>query len=298
MDDHGKVARGFGHSTTECKGVLTTSGARPTSRDTPSADERGNAADAALLCVRGVSFSYGHLQVLFDVSIEVPRGGRVCLLGTNGAGKSTLLNVMSGLSRPSRGSVFFDGRDITSLRADQRVVLGIAQIASGRAIFPTGTVHENLMIGTYTFRRRRPLVKDRIEEAIDLFPILGQRLEQKAGTLSGGEQQMVALARAFITRPTLLLADELSLGLAPIIVQEVAAAIVDEIGKRGTTLLLVEQSLSVAFGMTDTAYFMERGEIRYSGSTEELASRQDLVRSVFLGADQQSAAAMAHDSSA
>ena len=248
-----------------------------------------------LLSVREVSFAYGHLQVLFGVSIDVPRGGRVCLLGTNGAGKSTLLNVVSGVGRPTHGTVTFGGSDITRLRADQRVQAGISHIAGGRAIFPTGTVHENLKIGTYTFRRRPALVKERIEEAIDLFPVLGQRLDQKAGTLSGGEQQMVALARAFITGPTLLLADELSLGLAPIIVQEVAAAILEEISKRGTTLLLVEQSLSLAFAMTDTAYFMERGEIRFSGSTEELASRQDLLRSVFLGADQGSAAVLAHE---
>jgi ABC-type branched-subunit amino acid transport system ATPase component len=246
-----------------------------------------------LLSVRGVSYAYGHLQVLFDVSIEVPDHGRVCLLGTNGAGKSTLLNVISGLARPTHGTVLFRGTDITSLRPDERVQAGIGHIAGGRAIFPTGTVYENLKIGTYTFRREPALVKERIEEAIDLFPVLGQRLEQRAGTLSGGEQQMVALARAFITGPTLLLADELSLGLAPIIVQQVAAAIVDEIAKRGTTLLLVEQSLSVAFGMTDTAYFMERGEIRFSGSTEELASRQDLLRSVFLGADRGTSAALA-----
>ena len=255
------------------------------------------AGGETLLSVRGVSFAYGHLQVLFDVSIEVPRGGRVCLLGTNGAGKSTLLNVISGLGRPTEGTVHFDGTDITALRPDQRVHAGISHIAGGRAIFPTGTVHENLKIGTYTFRRQAGVVKERIEEAIDLFPVLGQRLEQKAGTLSGGEQQMVALARAFITRPTLLLADELSLGLAPIVVQEVAAAIADEIAKRGTTLLLVEQSLSVAFGMTDTAYFMERGAIRFSGSTEELAARQDLVRSVFLGADQDAPALVTNGSS-
>jgi branched-chain amino acid transport system ATP-binding protein len=234
--------------------------------------------------------------VLFDVSIEVPHAGRVCLLGTNGAGKSTLLNVISGLARPSQGSVLFQGTDITRDRPDQRVQAGIGHIAGGRAIFPTGTVYENLKIGTYTFRREPTLVKERVEEAIDLFPVLGQRLDQKAGTLSGGEQQMVALARAFIARPALLLADELSLGLAPIVVREVAAAIVDEIGKRGTTLLLVEQSLSVAFGMTDTAYFMERGEIRFSGSTDELSSRQDLLRSVFLGADRDSGAVLAHGS--
>jgi branched-chain amino acid transport system ATP-binding protein len=240
--------------------------------------------DDSLLSVQGVHFAYGHLGVLHDVNLEIPRGGRVSLLGTNGAGKSTVLNLVSGISRPNAGAIVYDGRDISGLRPDQRVALGITQIAGGRAIFPTGTVLENLRIGAYPFRRNRHLVAQRVDEALDLFPRLGERVDQKAGTLSGGEQQMVAVARALIARPALLLADELSLGLAPVMVREVMTML-GEIVKLGTTLLLVEQTLSTAFAMTDTAYFMERGTIRFSGSTEELASRDDLLRSVFLGGD-------------
>ncbi|MBW8827238.1 MAG: ABC transporter ATP-binding protein [Acidobacteria bacterium] len=242
-----------------------------------------------LLSVGGVSFAYGHLRVLEDVSLDVPDQARVCLLGTNGAGKSTLLNLISGIHQPDRGSIVYDGRDVTKLRPDERVRLGITQIAGGRAIFPTGTVLENLKIGTYPFRKDRGLVNERIEHALDLFPRLRQRVDQKAGTLSGGEQQMVAVARALIARPRLLLADELSLGLAPVLVQEVMGML-GKVLELGTTLLLVEQALSTAFAMTDTAYFMERGAIRFSGGTDELAGREDLLRSVFLGGDRQEAA--------
>lgn len=246
-------------------------------------------APESMLSVRNVSFAYGHLQVLYGVDLEIPAGGRVCLLGTNGAGKSTLLNLIAGLDKPTHGSVWFEGHDITGVRADERVGLGITQVAGGRAIFPTTSVYENLKVGTYPFRRDRRLATERIDEVLDLFPRLRERAGQKAGTLSGGEQQMVAVARALIARPKLLLADELSLGLAPVLVLEVMR-MVEEIVRRGTTLLLVEQSLSTAFAMTEQAHFMERGEIRFSGSTEELAERDDLIRAVFLGGDRRDAA--------
>ena len=244
-----------------------------------------------MLSVRDASFAFGHLQVLFGVSLEVPAGGQVCLLGTNGAGKSTLLNVISGLYKPTSGSIWFEGRDITGTRPEERVGLGITQVAGGRAIFPTTSVYENLKVGTYPFRRNRKLATERIDEVLDLFPRLRERAGQKAGTLSGGEQQMVAVARALIARPKLLLADELSLGLAPVLVLEVMR-MVEEIVRHGTTLLLVEQSLSTAFAITQEAHFMERGEIRFSGSTEELGQRDDLIRAVFLGGDRHDAAAL------
>jgi ABC-type branched-subunit amino acid transport system ATPase component len=236
----------------------------------------------ALLEVRGIDASYGPLQVLFDVSLDVPAGGRVALLGTNGAGKSTLLRIISGLRKPSAGTVRYQGRDISRHSAPARAAAGMVQIAGGRATFPTLTVLENLRVGAYPFIRDRDKVAARLDEVLDRFPLLRSRLGQAAGTLSGGEQQIMALGRALVAGPDLLLIDELSLGLAPVIMQEVLA-MVDELSSRGTALLLVEQSLNVALGCSDEAYFMERGTIRFSGATADLLTRTDLVRSVFFG---------------
>ncbi|MFN2537231.1 MAG: ABC transporter ATP-binding protein [Mycobacteriales bacterium] len=232
--------------------------------------------------MQDVDASYGPLQVLFGASLAVPAGGRVALLGTNGAGKSTLLKVASGLLPPSRGRVCFDGRDITRLAPEDRVRLGLTQIGGGRATFPSLTVLDNLRMGAYQFLHRRTLVDQRLEEVLAVFPSLRTRLGQPGGTLSGGEQQMMALGRALVAGPRLLMVDELSLGLAPVVMQEILR-MVDELGRRGTTLLLVEQSLNVSLSVADHAYFMEKGEIRFSGATADLLERGDLVRSVFLG---------------
>jgi len=239
-------------------------------------------AEAPVLAVRDVDFSYGPLQVLFGVGLEVERGARVALLGTNGAGKSTLLRVVSGLVTPQRGTVELDGRDVTTMPADARVRLGLTQISGGRATFPSLTVRDNLRIGGYPFIGDRQLVAARVAEVLDVFPALGAHLDRPAGTLSGGEQQMMALGRALVAAPTLLMIDELSLGLAPVVMQDILA-MVDELSRRGTTLLIVEQSLNVALSITDHAYFMEKGEIRFSGPTADLLERGDLVRSVFFG---------------
>ena len=239
-------------------------------------------APAPLLEVRGVDFSYGPLQVLFDVSIEVPRGGRIALLGTNGAGKSTLLRLVSGLARPTRGTVHLAGRDVTSVPANERVKLGLVQVNGGRATFPSLSVRDNLRMGAYTFIRERDTIEQRIAEVLELFPDLRTRLDQAAGTLSGGEQQMVALGRAMVTDPDLLVVDELSLGLAPIAMQAILATM-EALVARGKTLLVVEQSLDVASTICDRAYFMEKGEVRFSGPISELVERGDLVRSVFFG---------------
>jgi ABC-type branched-subunit amino acid transport system ATPase component len=239
-------------------------------------------ADTPLLEVRGADFSYGPLQVLFDVSIDVKVGDRVALLGTNGAGKSTLLRLVSGLERPTRGTVWFDGSDVTSVSAPDRVKRGLVQVNGGKSTFPSLSVHENLRIGAYTFIRDGSLIADRIDQVLDVFPELAERLDQPAGTLSGGEQQMVALGRALVTGPRLVVIDELSLGLAPI-VMEAILRLIDLWIEQGITLLVVEQSLDVAMSICDRAYFMEKGEVRFSGPTSELLDRTDLVRSVFFG---------------
>jgi ABC-type branched-subunit amino acid transport system ATPase component len=235
-----------------------------------------------LLEVRSVAASYGRLQVLFDVSLSVQQGEAVALLGTNGAGKSTLLKVVAGLLAPLRGTVAFDGEDLHGLPPEARARRGLVLVQGGRAVFPSASVEDNLRIGAYHAKPGSAELAERLEEALALFPALRPRLAQPAGTLSGGEQQMVALARAVVQRPRLLLVDELSLGLAPVVLVELAKA-VGTLTTAGKTLVLVEQSLNVAAALARRAVFMEKGEIRFSGATEELLERGDLVRSVFFG---------------
>lgn len=235
-----------------------------------------------LLEVEHLSFSYGPLQVLFDVSFTVPAGGTICLLGTNGAGKSTLLRAVAGLAPPSGGRVLFDGEDVTRARAEERFARGMALVEGGRATCGSLSVEENLRLGAFPFLRDRSRVRDGMERAYAAFPALAAKQGQQAGTLSGGEQQMLALGRALVSSPRLLMIDELSLGLAPVVMQVVVEA-VEEMALSGVTLLLVEQSLNVAVAVADEGYFMEKGEIRYSGRTDELLARGDLVRSVFFG---------------
>ncbi|MBW3664042.1 MAG: ABC transporter ATP-binding protein [Actinobacteria bacterium] len=238
-----------------------------------------------LLEVDGLEVSYGPLQVLFGVSLHVDEGEAVALLGTNGAGKSTLLNTVSGLLHPTAGSIVFDGRDVTRLRPDQRVGLGVVQVSGGRATFPSLTVEENLRLGGYPFYADRARVSARVDEVLELFPELRMRLRQAAGTLSGGEQQMMAVGRALITDPRLLIIDELSLGLAPVVAGKILD-VVDRLREQGVTMLVVEQSIHVACAITDRAYFLEKGEVRFAGPTTELLERGDLARSVFFGAAQ------------
>jgi ABC-type branched-subunit amino acid transport system ATPase component len=233
------------------------------------------------LDVAGVDFSYGQVQVLFGIDLVVPAGEAVALLGTNGAGKSTLLKAVCGLVRPSAGTVRCFGEDITSASTDRRVAAGLVQVPGGRATFPSLTVEENLRAGAWTFRRRRQLVRERLDRVLDLFPELGDRLDAAAGTLSGGQQQMLALGRALMLDPRVLLIDELSLGLAPIVVERLLET-VRNLNAAGTTVVLVEQSVNIALSLATTAYFLERGTVRFGGPAAELADRDDLVRSVFL----------------
>jgi ABC-type branched-subunit amino acid transport system ATPase component/MFS family permease len=234
-----------------------------------------------LLACRHIDFSYGDLQVLFDVSFTVDDGEMVALLGTNGAGKSTLLRVISGLGYPSRGTVVFEGREITFLDSDRRVPMGITQVPGGRSVFGPLSVVDNLRVFGHSHGRDRTSVERGIEAAFAALPQLAARPDQLASTLSGGEQQMLGLSKAFILRPRLLLIDELSLGLAPKIVGELLE-IVRRINADGTAVVLVEQSANIALALVDHAYFMEKGAIRFDGPSRELLDRPDLLRSVFL----------------
>ena len=238
-----------------------------------------------MLQCKGVNFSYGQLQVLFDVDFTVDEGEMVALLGTNGAGKSTLLKVVSGLGLPSAGTVRFRGNDVTYLDAERRVPLGISQVPGGKAVFGTLDVIENLRTYGYTVSKDRKRVGQAIELCLDTFPRLQERRTSLAATLSGGEQQMLALSKALILQPRLLLIDELSLGLAPVIVGQLLD-LVREINAGGTAVVLVEQSVNIALSLVDHAYFMEKGQMRFDGPAQQLLERDDLLRAVFLeGAD-------------
>jgi ABC-type branched-subunit amino acid transport system ATPase component len=234
-----------------------------------------------LLSCRNINFSYGQVQVLFDVSLTVDEGEMVALLGTNGAGKSTLLRLVSGLEFPSSGSIHYQGEDVTFLGSDRRVDLGISQIPGGRAVFGPLTVTENLRAFGYTLGRDRSRLDSGIDEAFAALPRLAERRNQLASTLSGGERQMLALAKSYLLRPRLLVIDELSLGLAPIIVGELLE-MVRQVNAAGTAIILVEQSVNVALSTVDHAYFMEKGEMRFDGVASDLLARPDLLRSVFL----------------
>ncbi len=238
-------------------------------------------AHLPMLACRSIDFSYGKLQVLFDVDFSVDDGEIVALLGVNGAGKSTLLKVVSGIGLPSRGTVRFQGQDITYLDAERRLRLGITQVPGGRAVFAPLSVVDNLRVYGFALGRNRAAVDEAIERSFAAFPRLEERRNQLANTLSGGEQQMLGLCKALILRPRLLLIDELSLGLAPMIVAQLLD-LVREINASGTAVVLVEQSVNIALSVARHAYFMERGEIRFDGPSDELLGRDDLLRAVFL----------------
>jgi ABC-type branched-subunit amino acid transport system ATPase component/sugar phosphate permease len=240
--------------------------------------------DVPVLQVRNLDVSYGQVQVLFDVEVDVREGEVLALLGTNGAGKSTLLRAVSGLTLPDRGVIRLDGHTITYADAETRVGQGIVQVPGGKAVFPTLSVAENLMAGAYRHIWRPDEVRRRVEEVLELFPRLRERLHQPAGTLSGGEQQMLAIGKGLLLEPRILLLDELSLGLAPVMVQEILE-VVEQLKARGITMVIVEQSLNVALSISDRAVFMEKGQVRFQGPADELLERDDLVRAVFLGGE-------------
>ncbi|WP_420639145.1 MFS transporter [Candidatus Poriferisocius sp.] len=244
--------------------------------------------------LRDVDFSYGPVQVLFGIDLHVDRGEALALLGTNGAGKSTILRVISGLAVPSRGVVWLHGRDITLTSPQTRVDLGIQQLPGGKAVFPTLSVIDNLRTAGWTLRKDRRRLADRIEGVLESFPVLAERHHDPAGSLSGGQQQMLALAMVLIHEPDVLLIDELSLGLAPAVVGDLLD-LVEQLKARGQTMIIVEQSLNVAAAIADRAVFIEKGHVRFDGPTAELAARGDIARAVFLGGASQATGAGSPD---
>jgi ABC-type branched-subunit amino acid transport system ATPase component/predicted MFS family arabinose efflux permease len=238
-----------------------------------------------VLQLANVDYSYGPVQVLFGVDLEVRRGETLALLGTNGAGKSTVLRVISGLAVPERGVVRLNGQNITYVSPEARArQLGIMQLPGGKGIFPSLTVQQNLTTSARLGAASRSDVAERVTRVLTLFPELADRRRQVAGSLSGGQQQMLALARVLIHEPEILLIDELSLGLAPVVVHRLLE-VVDDLRARGQTMVIVEQSLNVALAIADRAVFLEKGEVRFEGPARELLERDDLARAVFFGVE-------------
>lgn len=233
-----------------------------------------------LLSVDNLWVFYGPIEALHGISICVDEGEIVSIVGHNGAGKSTMLKSISGLLKPSAGVITYDGKPLTGVTPDQVVARGISHVPEGRQIFASLTVYDNLMSGAYTRKDANEVKKD-IDMYCQRFPILGERLRQKAGYLSGGEQQMLAIARGLMSRPKILLMDEPSLGLAPVIVEEVYR-IIEEIRRDGTAILLVEQNANRALNVSDRAYVLSSGQIELSGTGQEMAEN-DEVRKVYLG---------------
>ncbi len=240
------------------------------------------AGAGAALSIRGVEASYGRVPVLTDVDLDTAAGSVCALVGTNGAGKSTLLRVASGVLAPRKGSVRLFGEELAKVPVRERVRRGLVLAPGGRGTFPSLTVEESLRAGAYLFRRDRRRAAVAVTDALERFPALAARRSQRSGTLSGGEQQLLTLARALLARPRVLLADELTLGLAPDTAEQVLAAVVD-LARGGMAVVLVEQSISRVLSSADTACFLERGRVRFSGPARELAGRSDLLRPVLLG---------------
>jgi branched-chain amino acid transport system ATP-binding protein len=233
-----------------------------------------------LLEIENITLLYGRIQALHGISLEVAEGEIVALIGANGAGKSTTMRAISGLRPVASGSIRFNGRDITRLRADLRVIRGICQAPEGRGIFPGMTVLENLEMGAYT-RKDRSAINADMDRVFGLFPRLQERRRQAGGTLSGGEQQMLAVGRALMSRPKLLLLDEPSMGLAPMLIQQIFE-IVTEINQQGTTILLVEQNAQQALSRAHRGYVLETGRIVRSGTGAELL-HDPAVKEAYLG---------------
>lgn len=273
--------------------LTTTSPQRP--RDSARTTRRGQTSEGRsrplgtespavpLVQAEGLDFSYGSLQILFGIDLTVHEGEILALLGTNGAGKSTLLRVLCGLEEPSSGQIRIGGSVCTGARVVEMVNRGVVMVPGGKAVFSDMTVEENLDAGGYRLRHDPSIFRERRAEALNLFPQLRERLNQRAATLSGGEQQQLALAKAFLLRPRVLLIDELSLGLAPVTV-EVLMSAVRALNEAGSTIVLVEQSLNVASSLCQRAIFLEKGAVRFEGPTADLLERSDVARAVFLGA--------------
>ena len=234
-----------------------------------------------MLSVRSLRVDYGHVQALRGVSLEAREGEITAIIGSNGAGKTSTLMAISGLAPVTEGEILFRGAPITGRPAHEITTLGITQILEGRQLFADQSVEDNLLLGAYTRLRDRARVRQMMEREMDRFPILRRRRGQLAGTLSGGEQQMLAIARGLMSEPTVLLMDEPSMGLAPLMVQEIARTI-RSLREEGATIVLVEQMASVALQLADRAYVLETGRVTLSGSGRELADNPDVKRA-YLG---------------
>ena len=233
-----------------------------------------------MLKLNNIHTYHGNIHAVRGVSLQVEAGEMVCLIGANGAGKSTTLMTISGIHSSTQGTITFEDQDLTNALPEKRVALGVSQVPEGRLIFPDMTVLENLELGAF-HRRDKLVIKEDLERAFDLFPVLRERRKQQGGTLSGGEQQMLAIGRALMSQPRLLLLDEPSLGLAPIIVEQIFE-IVQQINKQGTTIFMVEQNAYLALQLTRRGYVMETGEITISGTSAELLN-DERVRQAYLG---------------
>lgn len=233
-----------------------------------------------MLEINEIDVYYGAIHALKGVSLKVEEGSIVTLIGANGAGKTTTLRTISGIIRPKRGQVLFEGKDITRYPAQEIVALGISQVPEGRRVFPAMTVMENLEMGAYLRRDKAEIAKD-LKMVFERFPRLAERKRQLAGTLSGGEQQMLAIGRALMARPRLMLLDEPSMGLAPLLVREIFA-IIKDINEKGTTILLVEQNAHMALSIANRAYVLETGEIVLEGDAARLMESEE-VKKAYLG---------------
>ena len=231
-----------------------------------------------MLKVENLHVSYGMIEAVKGVSFELKDGEIVSLIGANGAGKTTIMHTVSGILRPSSGSIYLDEKDLTKISPEKIVKMGLCQVPEGRRIFQNQTVEENLILGAYL--RKDDLSED-FERVFSLFPILQERRKQAGGTLSGGEQQMLAIARALMGRPKILLLDEPSMGLSPLLVKEIFS-IIRDINKDGTSILLVEQNANMALAVSDRAYVLESGKIVMEGSGKELSASED-VKKAYLG---------------
>ncbi len=232
-----------------------------------------------MLRVTNIDTFYGSLQVLWDISIDIKPGGIVAIIGANGSGKSSLLNTISGMIHPARGSVVFEGREITLLDPFRIVALGISQVPEGRRIFPDMSVYENLKMGSYNHRARSKREQN-LETVYEHFPVLERRKNQLAKTLSGGEQQMVAVGCALMSDPKLMLLDEMSLGLAPLVVNELYK-VLKEIRLRGITIVFVEQNVRRTLSEAERAYILETGRIVLSGDVEDLREEEKVKKAYF-----------------
>ncbi len=235
--------------------------------------------EETLLKVRNIDIFYGSLQVMWDVSLEIMTGEIVAIIGANGSGKSTLLNAISGIVHPGKGSIVFEGKEITTLDPFKIVALGISQVPEGRSVFPDLSVLDNLILGSYN-RNARPKKEQNLEMVYELFPLLKVRKNQLAKTLSGGEQQMLVLGRGLMSDTKLMLLDELSLGLAPIVLNEVYKAL-RKIRERGITILFVEQNVRRSLEEADRAYIMEAGRVVLSGDVADLREEEEVKKAYF-----------------